>query len=614
MRTLSDFDFKGKKVIVRVDFNVPIQNGKIDDDNRIKESLTTIKYLIKEEAKIILLSHLGKIKNEEDKAKNTLKPVSIRLSELLNKDVKFIDKTRGKEVEEVIKNLTDSDLVLLENTRHEDVPNNLESGCDEELSKYWASLGDLFVLDAFGSAHRNHASTYGIPKYIPGCAGFLIEKELKILDEIMLSEKDVIMGGAKVKDKLGVIENLIESTNSLLIGGAMSYTFLKAKGFNVGKSLIDNEKIDYVKTLLNKYSNKIILPVDVVTQNGIKKVSEMSDEDEGFDVGPETVKLFKSIIKKSPLVIWNGPLGMFENEKYAVGTKEILKYLNKNNIKTVIGGGDTGSAANKYGYKFYHVSTGGGATLEYLEGKKFKTLEVLENKKKKIILNHKSYLNYDEINKYKKEIEKIDKKKFDLILFPSIIYLSLFKNSKLNIGTQNFYTSNYGSYTGEANLESLKYIGVNYTLVGHSERKKLRLERIELTKEKLIESLNSDFKTILLVGELYKKANPFNIIKAQLKYYLKEIKLDKLKNLSIAYEPAWAVGGSQTLSINKISKIVSKIKQYIFKKYKFDIEVYYGGSVTENSIKEILEVTDGVLIGKISSDIDSIKNVIKTVS
>lgn len=340
----------------------------------------------------------------------------------------------------------------------------------------------------------------------------------------------------------------------------------------------------------------------------------MSDDDEGFDIGPETVKLFKSIVKKSSLVVWNGPLGMFEDEKYAAGTKEILKYLNKNNIKTVIGGGDTGSAANKFGYNFYHISTGGGATLEYLEGKKFKTLEILENKKKKIILNHKSYLNYDEIISYKREIEKLKTPNFDLVLFPSIIYLSLFKNSKINIGTQNFYTSSYGSYTGEVNLESLKYIGINYTLIGHSERKKLRLERVELTQEKLYESLDSGFKTILLVGELYKNLNPISTVKAQLKYYLQNVEPEKLKNLSVAYEPAWAIGGGKALSAKKVGQMVSKIKQYFLIKYNIDIEVYYGGSVNEDSIKEVLEITDGILIGKISADINRVKNMFELIN
>jgi phosphoglycerate kinase len=378
MRKLNDFDFKGKKTIVRVDFNVPIINDVITDDNRIKESLETINYLIEKEAKIILMSHLGKVKTEEDIKNNSLEKVSKRLSELINKEVVFINKTRGKKLEDTINNLNNGNVLLMENTRFEDYPNNLESDCDEELSKYWASLGELFVLDAFGSAHRNHASTYGIPSHILGCAGFLIEKELNVLSEILNNKKDIIMGGAKVKDKLGVIVNLIDSSNKILIGGGMAYTFLKAKGYNIGKSILDTEKLDYVRDLLNKYNDKIILPLDVVTQNGIKDADKMNDEDEGFDIGPKTISLFKSILGNSKLVVWNGPLGMFENKEYAVGTKEILYYLHDNNIKTIIAGGDTGSAANQYGLSFYHISTGGGATLEYLEGKKFKTLEILE--------------------------------------------------------------------------------------------------------------------------------------------------------------------------------------------------------------------------------------------
>lgn len=233
---------------------------------------------------------------------------------------------------------------------------------------------------------------------------------------------------------------------------------------------------------------------------------------------------------------------------------------------------------------------------------------------KKIILNHKSYLNYDGILRYKKEMEKLNLKDYELILFPSVIYLSLFKGSKLNVGSQNFYTLNYGSYTGEINLESLKYMGINYTLIGHSERKKLRLERLEVTKDKLFQSLNANFKTIFLVGELYKKSNPFSVVREQLKYHLKGIKVDQIKNLSIAYEPSWAIGGSQTISIQKLSKMIEKIKKYILKKYNCEIEVYYGGSVSEESINEILKVADGVLIGKISSDIDRIKKIIKSIN
>lgn len=379
MKYIDEIDVKGKKVIVRVDYNVPIKDGIIEDDNRIKKSLTTINYLLENNAKIILLSHLGKVKTEEDKQKNSLKVVSEHLGKLLNMNIIFSEETRGKKLDELVNNMKEKDIILVENTRYEDVSNKLESNCDENLSKYWASLGDIFVLDAFASAHRNHASTYGIAKYIKGYAGFLIKEELNVLKEVFQNKnKDILLGGAKVEDKIGVITNLIQNSNSVLLGGAMCFTFLKAKGYNVGLSFVDEERLKYAKELIEKYPNKIILPIDIVTENEVKDIDKISNNDIGYDIGPKTIEKYKEILSKSNLVVWNGPLGWFENEKYAKGTKDILYYLHDNNIKTVIAGGDTGNAANQYRLKFFYISTGGGATLEYLEGKEFQTLEVLE--------------------------------------------------------------------------------------------------------------------------------------------------------------------------------------------------------------------------------------------
>lgn len=370
--------YKGKKVIVRVDYNVPIENGIIMDNSRIVESLKTINYLVESGAKLILLSHLGRVKIEAD-LKNSLYPVSLELSRLINKDVKFSNVIRGEELENLVSSLNEGEILLVQNTRFEDYPNNLESNCDEELSKYWASLADTYVMDAFGSMHRAHASTYGIPKILGGTTGFLVDKELDMLENI-LKEKDkiIILGGAKIADKLGVIENLIDKSKFIIIGGGMSYTFLKAKGFNIGKSLLNEEKLEYAKEMLKKYGSKLILPIDTKTDHGIKDVDKIEDEDTGFDIGPKTRELFKSLIKEDDFVIWNGPMGMFEVEAYEKGTKDLLEYLSLNKIKTVIAGGDTGNAAKKYNLGFYYISTGGGATLEYLEGKKFKTLEVLD--------------------------------------------------------------------------------------------------------------------------------------------------------------------------------------------------------------------------------------------
>ena len=377
MKIVTDANVKGKKVIVRVDFNVPIKDGKIMDDTRIVGSLKTINYLVENDAKVILLSHLGRVKSEEDKKTNSLKIVADHLSSLVKVPVYFIPETRGTVLETAINNLLNGEIIVVENTRFEDFPTTLESSCDETLSKYWANLADMFVLDAFGTCHRCHASTYGISKYIPSYAGFLVDSEVKMLNKAMKEKRTLVLGGAKVEDKIGVINNLFPSSDKVLIGGAMCFTFLKVKGFNTGESLISEENMDYVKELLNKYSNKIILPVDFITQNGVKNIDDFESKDIGYDIGPKTIELFKQELKNSNLVLWNGPLGKYEEKEYESGTKEIMKYLETAKFPTILAGGDVTGASSYFGVKMYYVSTGGGSTLEYLEGKKFKTLERL---------------------------------------------------------------------------------------------------------------------------------------------------------------------------------------------------------------------------------------------
>ena len=378
MENIASVNFKNKKVLVRVDYNVPIKDGKIMDDTRIVASLKTLNMLIEGGAKVILLSHLGRIKCEEDKEKNSLRIVAKRLSRLINAPVYFIPKTRGHIVEETINNLLPGEIALIENTRFEDFPKKLESSCDEALSKYWANLADMFVLDAFGTAHRCHASTYGISKFIPSYAGYLVEKETAMLDEALNTKRTLIMGGAKVDDKIGVIDNLIKTSDKLLIGGAMCFTFLKANGVDVGSSLVSEDYIDYAKEVLNKYSKKIILPVDVVCESGVKDIDKLEKDDIGYDIGPKTIELFKNELEKSKMVLWNGPLGKYEEELYENGTKEILQFLEKQDFKTILAGGDVVAACGYFKTRMYYVSTGGGSTLEYLEGKKFKTLKRLK--------------------------------------------------------------------------------------------------------------------------------------------------------------------------------------------------------------------------------------------
>lgn len=374
LKTIKDFDLNNKKVIIRVDFNVPIENGIIKDDTRIRESLLTINYAIKHNAKVILMSHLGRVKTVEDKV-NTLFPVATRLSELLNKKVEFISQTRGEKLENAIYKMNPGDVLLMENTRFEDIEGAKESSCDNELSKYWASLCDIFINDAFGTAHRQHASNYGIASNVDSGIGFLIEKELNILLPTINSPKrplTVILGGSKVSDKIGVIKNLVNIADYILVGGGMAYTFLKAKGVNIGKSILDTESIEFCKEMLEKYPDKIILPIDAVCEERQCFITDLTENEIGYDIGYQTIKLFTQYLKNSKSIIWNGPLGMFENEKYSFGTKKICEVLKEIDCIKIAGGGDTASAINNFNYNdvFNHISTGGGATLNLLEGKK----------------------------------------------------------------------------------------------------------------------------------------------------------------------------------------------------------------------------------------------------
>lgn len=392
-KTILDFDLNNKKVIIRVDFNVPIKDGIITDDNRIIESLPTIKYAIDNNAKVILMSHLGRIKTKEDLTKNTLKPVAKRLSELLNKEVKFIKATRGKELEKEIESLENSQVLLIENTRFEDLNGKLESSNDETLGKYWASLGDIYINDAFGTAHRAHASNVGIASHLPNGVGFLIQKELESFEPVLTNPTHpftVILGGSKVSDKIGVIENLVEIADYILIGGGMAYTFLKAEGYEIGKSILDEENIEFCKKIINEYPNKVILPVDTLTGLEVSEytpinerlINEINQDEMGLDIGHRTIETFKKYLEISKTIIWNGPVGVFELKGFSKGTKELCEIISKIDATTIIGGGDTSSAIINMGYKdkFTHISTGGGASLEMLEGKKLPGIEVINDK------------------------------------------------------------------------------------------------------------------------------------------------------------------------------------------------------------------------------------------
>lgn len=368
MKTIKDLDIDNKKVIIRFDYNVPIKDGVIQDDTRIIKSLKTLNYVLERASKVIILSHLGRIKEEEDKKNNSLRVVCDYLSKLINKDIAFCDYV---DEENIINN---NDIIMMENTRFFDLDNKKESNNDESLSKYFSSFGDVFINDAFGTCHRSNSSNVGISNYLPSCNGFLVEEEVNNLNKLLYDTDHpyvVIMGGKKVSDKIQVINNLVKKVDKLLIGGAMTFTFLKALGKNVGSSYYEEDELEYAKDLLDNYSDKIVLTTDCyIEDNTIKDIDDFSDNNIGYDIGSNTIDIFKDNLKDAKTVFFNGPMGLFE-EGYEYGTKELCNYLNTLDSYIVIGGGDTVSAVNKYvpNNKFI-ISTGGGASLEYLEGKK----------------------------------------------------------------------------------------------------------------------------------------------------------------------------------------------------------------------------------------------------
>lgn len=393
-KTVEDLKVEGKRVLVRCDFNVPMDdNGKITDDTRIVSALPTINYLIENGGKVVLMSHLGRPKGEAD-PKYSLEPVANRLSELLNKEVTFAkdDKVISEDVKEIVNNMNNGDVVLLENTRFR----NEEKKNDEAFAKELASLGDLFVNDAFGTSHRSHASNVGVSSFLPSVVGFLVKKEIEVMGKALENPERpfvAILGGAKVSDKIGVIENLLEKVDTILIGGGMAYTFLKAKGYCIGTSLLEEDKLDLAGDLLKKADEKdvrILLPVDVVVAKEFKndtefktvKIDSIPDDMMGLDIGTGTVKLFSQVIKDAKTVVWNGPMGVFEMENFKIGTEAIAKAMAETKAITIIGGGDSASAVEKAGFKdkMTHISTGGGASLEFLEGKELPGIAAISEK------------------------------------------------------------------------------------------------------------------------------------------------------------------------------------------------------------------------------------------
>lgn len=374
MKTIKDIDLKNKKVVIRVDYNVPMENGIIKDSSKIKKSLRSINYLLENNCRVVILSHFGRIKSEEDKAKNSLKIVAKELANLLGKNVKFLDNCFGDKVKSIVDNCGLGEVILLENTRFMDIYEKKESGNDLALAEYWAGLGEVYINDAFGSMHRAHASTAGIARFLPHAIGFLVMDELEHLNILIHNTPHpftVFMGGAKVDDKLPIIKSLIERCDYLLVGGGIANSFLKAKGADIGNSIATSDEgiLNELKKLMDEYKGKIVLPVDFTIDDGII-----------YDVGNKSIEVYKKYIDKSEIVFVNGTCGKFEDERFMEGTSNLFKILKDSGKKVIVGGGDTASACIKFGFKdsFDFISSGGGATLEYIAAGTLKALEWME--------------------------------------------------------------------------------------------------------------------------------------------------------------------------------------------------------------------------------------------
>lgn len=629
--TIRDVKLDGKRCLMRVDFNVPLdkQTNEVTDDNRIRGAIPTIQYALDHGAKVILMSHLGRPKGER-KPEFSLKPVADRLAELLGQEVFFVNNLIGEDVTQAVNGLQNGQVLLLENTRFE----KGEKKNDPELSKQLAELGDVHVNDAFGTAHRAHASNVGVADYLVSVSGFLLEKEIEFLGNVVENPEKpyvAILGGAKVSDKIGVIENLITKADKLIIGGAMMFTFWKAKGYETGNSLVEEDKVDLAKELMEraeKHGVELILPVDALVAEKMEKgvqtktVSAQEGVPEGMmglDIGEASIKLFKDALKDAKTVIWNGPMGVFEIEDFAKGTESIAKTLSEmKDAKTVIGGGDSAAAIAKFGLKdkVTHVSTGGGASLEMLEGKELPGVSSLADKKKRQVVvagNWKMNKTPSESMVFARTLLNHITPKTDqveIVVCPTYVALSDVQNvlcgTTIEVGAQNIYPKVNGAFTGEISPTMLNDLKVKYAIIGHSERRAIFNESNELINQKVRFSLEHQLIPIFCLGEVLEEresGKTFEVLEKQLKEGLKDIGPDEMKKTIVAYEPVWAIGTGKVATNQQAQEAIHFIREELSKMYDpsvaNEVRILYGGSIKPENFTGILaqKDIDGGLVG-----------------
>lgn len=637
-KTVRDLDVAGKKVLVRVDFNVPLNDkGEITDDTRITASLPTIQYLLEQKAAVILMAHLGRPKGQV-KPELSLAPVANHLGKLLGKKILFAPDCVGEAAQAAASKLKPGHILLLENLRfHKEEEKN-----DMEFAEKLASLADLYVNDGFGVSHRAHASVEGVTHFLPAAAGFLLEKEIQYVGQAVTNPLHpfvAIIGGAKVSDKIGVISNLLDKVDTLLIGGGMANTFLAAQGYKMGKSLVEEDKLDLAKELLAKAKkNKVnmLLPTDLVmaaafapdAEHVTEKVKNLNQTYMALDIGAETSKAYAEALADAKMIVWNGPMGVFEMDAFCKGTEAVAKAVAKSRATSIVGGGDSVAAIEKLGLakRITHISTGGGASLEYLEGKVLPGVAALDDLRRKMIAgNWKMHKTVSEAVELAEDIVmETNGTLNEVVIFPPFTALETVADAidgkHVGYGAQDLHWEDKGAFTGAVSGAMIADICAEYVLVGHSERRTIFGENEKIVASKIIAVYRNGLKPMLCVGENLaereagKTARKINM---QLKSALRVISAEDAENLVVAYEPIWAIGSGKAATPEDALEVCTLIREKIGKIFTPDIarkvRILYGGSVNEkNAASFNLSGIDGVLVGGASLKADTFAAIVRS--
>lgn len=637
-KTVRDLDVAGKKVLVRVDFNVPLNDkGEITDDTRITASLPTIQYLLEQKAAVILMAHLGRPKGQV-KPELSLAPVAKHLGKLLGKKILFAPDCVGEAAQAAASKLKPGHILLLENLRfHKEEEKN-----DMEFAEKLASLADMYVNDGFGVSHRAHASVEGVTHFLPAAAGFLLEKEIQYVGQAVTNPLHpfvAIIGGAKVSDKIGVISNLLDKVDTLLIGGGMANTFLAAQGYKMGKSLVEEDKLDLAKELLAKAKkNKVnmLLPTDLVmaaafapdAEHVTEKVKNLNQAYMALDIGAETSKAYAEALADAKMIVWNGPMGVFEMDAFCKGTEAVAKAVAKSRATSIVGGGDSVAAIEKLGLakRITHISTGGGASLEYLEGKVLPGVAALDDLRRKMIAgNWKMHKTVSEAVELAEDIVmETNGTLNEVVIFPPFTALETVADAidgkHVGYGAQDLHWEDKGAFTGAVSGAMIADICAEYVLVGHSERRTIFGENEKIVASKIIAAYRNGLKPLLCVGENLaereagKTARKINM---QLKSALRVITAEDAENLVVAYEPIWAIGSGKAATPEDALEVCTLIREKIGKIFTPDIarkvRILYGGSVNEkNAASFNLSGIDGVLVGGASLKADTFAAIVRS--